>query len=81
MFMDAGVQMDTVFGDGSKNQGGFFGKQVPDPGVDREAWMEAGRSAYRAFISGLPLWTTLTRPVLCGWALRSVGAPCVAQRV
>ena len=27
MFMDAGIQMDTVFGDGSQNQGGgFFGK-------------------------------------------------------
>ena len=27
MFMDAGIQMDTVFGDGSKNQsGGLFGK-------------------------------------------------------
>ncbi|QNP60767.1 TIGR00266 family protein [Paenacidovorax monticola] len=26
MFMDAGIGMDTVFGDGSANQGGFFGK-------------------------------------------------------
>ncbi|MEF7612277.1 TIGR00266 family protein [Aquincola sp. MAHUQ-54] len=26
MFMDAGIGMDTVFGDGSKGQGGFFGK-------------------------------------------------------
>ncbi len=26
MFMDAGIAMDTVFGDGSANQGGFFGK-------------------------------------------------------
>ncbi|WP_397532369.1 TIGR00266 family protein [Roseateles sp.] len=26
MFMDAGIQMDTVFGDGAKQQGGFFGK-------------------------------------------------------
>ena len=26
MFMDAGIAMDTVFGDGSQNQGGFFGK-------------------------------------------------------
>ncbi|WP_395702345.1 TIGR00266 family protein [Aquabacterium sp.] len=25
-FMDAGISMDTVFGDGSANQGGFFGK-------------------------------------------------------
>jgi uncharacterized protein (TIGR00266 family) len=26
MFMDAGIAMDTVFGDGSANQGGLFGK-------------------------------------------------------
>jgi uncharacterized protein (TIGR00266 family) len=26
MFMDAGIAMDTVFGDGSSQQGGFFGK-------------------------------------------------------
>ncbi len=26
MFMDAGITMDTVFGDGSASQGGFFGK-------------------------------------------------------
>ena len=26
MFMDAGIAMDTVFGDGSAQQGGFFGK-------------------------------------------------------
>jgi uncharacterized protein (TIGR00266 family) len=26
MFMDAGIQMDTVFGDGGAQQGGFFGK-------------------------------------------------------
>jgi len=26
MFMDAGIAMDTIFGDGSKNQGGLFGK-------------------------------------------------------
>ena len=34
-----------------------------------------------AWFSMMPLCTTLTRSVLCGWALRSVGAPCVAQRV
>ncbi|MHA7126673.1 NAD-glutamate dehydrogenase [Janibacter indicus] len=45
------VKNAVIVPTGSK--GGFFGKQLPDPGVDREAWMEAGRSAYRAFISGL----------------------------
>ena len=26
MFMDAGIAMDTIFGDGSQQQGGIFGK-------------------------------------------------------
>ena len=26
MFMDAGIEMDTVFGDGAQQGGGFFGK-------------------------------------------------------
>ena len=26
MYMDSGIEMDTVFGDGSQQQGGFFGK-------------------------------------------------------
>ena len=29
----------------------------------------------------MPLWTTATGPVLCGWAFTSEGRPCVAQRV
>nr|WP_257907322.1 NAD-glutamate dehydrogenase [Janibacter limosus] len=45
------VKNAVIVPTGSK--GGFFGKQLPDPTLDREAWMEAGRSAYRAFISGL----------------------------
>ena len=28
MFMDSGIAMDTVFGDGSAQQGGFFGKLI-----------------------------------------------------
>ncbi len=31
--------------------------------------------------SMIPLWTTATLSVACGWALNSVGLPCVAQRV
>src|SRR5262245_25473551 len=31
--------------------------------------------------SMIPLWTTARRSVACGWALSSVGRPCVAQRV
>ena len=33
-------------------KGGFFAKQLPDPG-DREAWMAEGVASYRTFISGL----------------------------
>lgn len=34
-------------------KGGFFAKNLPDPAVDRNAWMEGGKSAYRIFISAL----------------------------
>src|SRR5690606_25856193 len=35
------------------SKGGFVGKQLPDPAVDRQAWLEAGKAAYRTFIRGL----------------------------
>ena len=31
--------------------------------------------------SMMPLWTSATGPTMCGWALPTVGAPWVAQRV
>ncbi|GAA0645225.1 NAD-glutamate dehydrogenase [Streptomyces thermocarboxydovorans] len=34
-------------------KGGFVAKQLPDPSVDREAWMAEGVAAYRTFISAL----------------------------
>ncbi|WP_026818943.1 NAD-glutamate dehydrogenase [Arthrobacter castelli] len=34
-------------------KGGFFAKQLPDPGADRNAWMEEGKESYRVFIRGL----------------------------
>ncbi len=34
-------------------KGGFVAKQLPDPAVDREAWMTEGLEAYRVFIHGL----------------------------
>jgi len=34
-------------------KGGFYCKQLPDPAVDREAWLAEGVACYRAFISGL----------------------------
>ncbi|MFC4049330.1 NAD-glutamate dehydrogenase [Actinomadura syzygii] len=34
-------------------KGGFVGKQLPDPSVDRDAWWQAGIACYKDFISGL----------------------------
>ncbi|WFP15628.1 NAD-glutamate dehydrogenase [Citricoccus muralis] len=34
-------------------KGGFYAHRLPDPSVDRGAWMEAGKDAYRTFIRGL----------------------------
>lgn len=34
-------------------KGAFYPKQLPDPGADRKAWMEAGRQAYITFIRAL----------------------------
>ncbi|MDQ2755675.1 MAG: NAD-glutamate dehydrogenase [Actinomycetota bacterium] len=45
------VKNAVIVPTGSK--GGFFAKQLPDPGVDREAWLAEGVAAYRLFISGL----------------------------
>lgn len=34
-------------------KGGFFAKKLPDPGVDRAAWMAEGVESYKTFIRGL----------------------------
>ncbi len=34
-------------------KGGFVAKQLPDPNVDRDAWMAEGIASYRTFISAL----------------------------
>lgn len=34
-------------------KGGFYAHRLPDPTVDREAWLEAGRAAYRTFMRGM----------------------------
>ncbi|MBZ5732880.1 NAD-glutamate dehydrogenase [Nocardioides sp. TRM66260-LWL] len=34
-------------------KGGFVAKALPDPAVDREAWLAEGIACYRTFISGL----------------------------
>jgi len=35
------------------SKGGFYCKHLPDPAVDREAWLNEGIACYRTFISGL----------------------------
>ncbi len=34
-------------------KGGFFAKQLPDPALDRDAWMAEGIGAYKVFIGSL----------------------------
>ncbi|TKV29697.1 NAD-glutamate dehydrogenase [Arthrobacter sp. NamB2] len=34
-------------------KGGFFAKKLPDPAVDRQAWLTEGQASYRTFIRGL----------------------------
>ncbi len=34
-------------------KGGFYAKQLPDPQVDRDAWLAEGIASYKTFISGL----------------------------
>ncbi|SDC19964.1 NAD-glutamate dehydrogenase [Nocardioides lianchengensis] len=34
-------------------KGGFYAKNLPDPSVDRDAWLAEGVACYRTFISGL----------------------------
>ncbi|MGB7818724.1 MAG: NAD-glutamate dehydrogenase [Ornithinibacter sp.] len=45
------VKNAVIVPTGSK--GGFYAKQLPDPAVDRDAWLEEGKTAYRMFISAL----------------------------
>ncbi|AKT51442.1 NAD-glutamate dehydrogenase [Arsenicicoccus sp. oral taxon 190] len=45
------VKNAVIVPTGSK--GGFFAKQLPDPAVDRDAWLAEGVEAYKLFISGL----------------------------
>ncbi len=35
------------------SKGGFYCKSLPDPAVDRDAWLEEGIACYRTFICGL----------------------------
>lgn len=60
MFMDAGIDMDTVFGDGSKSQGGLFGKLL---------------GAGKRLISGESLFTTVYTNTTGGKARVAFAAP------
>ena len=45
------VKNAVIVPTGSK--GGFFAKALPDPALDREAWLAEGIASYRLFVSGL----------------------------
>jgi glutamate dehydrogenase len=45
------VKNAVIVPTGSK--GGFFPKALPDPSVDRDAWLAEGVASYKLFISGL----------------------------
>jgi glutamate dehydrogenase len=45
------VKNAVIVPTGSK--GGFYAKQLPDPTVDRDAWLAEGIESYKLFISGL----------------------------
>lgn len=45
------VKNAVIVPTGSK--GGFFAKQLPDPTIDRDAWLAEGIGSYKVFISGL----------------------------
>jgi glutamate dehydrogenase len=45
------VKNSVIVPVGSK--GGFYAKNLPDPSVDRDAWLAEGISSYKTFISGL----------------------------
>ncbi|MBK5249320.1 MAG: NAD-glutamate dehydrogenase, partial [Actinomycetales bacterium] len=45
------VKNAVIVPTGSK--GGFIAKRLPDPGVDRQAWLDEGVAAYKSFIRGM----------------------------
>ncbi|MDF2146374.1 NAD-glutamate dehydrogenase [Knoellia sp. p5-6-4] len=45
------VKNAVIVPTGSK--GGFYAKQLPDPTLDRDAWLAEGVASYKMFISGL----------------------------
>ncbi len=53
-------------------KGGFFAKQLPDPAVDRQAWLAEGQASYRTFIRGL---LDITDNVITNGTSESVLAP------
>ncbi|RZL01248.1 MAG: TIGR00266 family protein, partial [Rubrivivax sp.] len=60
MFMDAGIEMDTIFGDGSSQQGGIFGKLL---------------GAGKRLITGESLFTTIFTNQVAGKKRVAFAAP------
>ena len=52
MYMDAGIGMDAVFGDGSANQGGFLGKLLGGGGGGASIGPSAGVNLFPGFAQG-----------------------------
>ncbi|MBG6223714.1 glutamate dehydrogenase [Arthrobacter sp. CAN_A2] len=53
-------------------KGGFFAKQLPDPSLDRQAWVSEGQASYRTFIRGL---LDITDNVLTNGTTETVAPP------
>ena len=60
------------------HEGGDLGIRL---GRERSSPLAASSSRSALKFSMMPLWTTASLREACGWALVSVGLPCVAQRV
>jgi len=58
-------------------KGGFYCKQLPDPAVDRDAWLAEGIACYRTFISSL---LDLTDNIVAGKDGREVLPPPLVVR-
>ena len=65
MFMEAGVEMDTVFGDGSAQQGGgLFGKLL-GAGKRLITWLFVASRSHGSLAPSSLKWTTSPRSRVC----------------
>lgn len=54
-------------------KGGFFAKHLPDPALDREAWMAEGKSSYQDFVRAL---LSVTDNIVEGVVIAPVDVVC-----